>query len=104
MGSSETVSTSTEADVGIDVADFFCGCGGTSAGLEAAGMTVRLGLDLEPDAARTYRRNFPKAAFVEQDIRTAAPETVARLLTRERGRRFLREATGARAAGAHVRR
>ena len=29
----------------IRVADFFCGCGGTSAGLQAAGMEIVFGLD-----------------------------------------------------------
>lgn len=52
----------------IRVADFFCGCGGTSAGLRAAGMDIALGLDFEPEASMTYRRNFPSAAFIEQDI------------------------------------
>jgi DNA (cytosine-5)-methyltransferase 1 len=89
MGSSKAVKTGSEPDAGIDVADFFCGCGGTSAGLEAAGMTIRLGLDLEPDAACTYRRNFPQAAFVEQDIRNVVPKTVAGLLARGPGRRLL---------------
>lgn len=49
-------------------------------------MTIRLGLDLERDAAHTYRRNFSQAAFVEQDIRTVLPSTVAGLLAREPGR------------------
>ncbi len=52
--------------------DFFSGCGGTSAGFRKAGMDVRLGLDIDPEAARTFRRNFPEARFVESDIRAVS--------------------------------
>lgn len=53
----------------IRVVDFFCGCGGTSAGLRRAGMKVLLGIDRDPDAANTFRLNFPEAAMIEDDIR-----------------------------------
>jgi len=62
------MATLTDAS-GILVADFFCGCGGTSAGLQAAGMEIRLGLDFEPEASATYQRNFPDATFLESDVR-----------------------------------
>jgi DNA (cytosine-5)-methyltransferase 1 len=52
----------------IRVADFFCGCGGTSAGLKAAGMKVVFGLDNDADASATFRLNFPDACFIERDI------------------------------------
>ncbi len=61
----------------IRVADFFSGCGGTSAGLRAAGMQIIFGLDFEPSAAATFRRNFPDAVFLEKDIRLVEPEVVA---------------------------
>ena len=51
------------------VFDFFCGCGGASAGLQAAGMEIALGLDNDPDARRTFEENFPGAEFVADDIR-----------------------------------
>lgn len=38
--------------------------------MSAAGLTVRLGLDIDPDAAETFRANFPGAEFICQDIRT----------------------------------
>lgn len=53
----------------IQVFDFFSGCGGTSCGFEQAGMDIVMGLDIDPDAAQTYRLNFPKAKFIEADIR-----------------------------------
>lgn len=49
--------------------DLFSGAGGISLGLEAAGYQVLLANDLNPAAARSYRRNFPEHVFVEQDIR-----------------------------------
>jgi DNA (cytosine-5)-methyltransferase 1 len=73
----------------VDVWDFFCGCGGTSAGLSAAGMTIRGGLDLDPEAAATYRLNFPQAAFIERDIRQVAPTEVGEAITRSPDSRLL---------------
>jgi len=52
----------------MDFYDFFSGCGGTSLGMQEAGMRVRLGVDLDCDAAATYRANFPNATFIEKDI------------------------------------
>jgi len=53
----------------IQVADFFSGCGGTSAGLRQAGMQIVLGIDADPDAAATFQLNFPEAHFIQKDIR-----------------------------------
>jgi len=52
------------------VIDLFCGCGGTSAGLRAAGMKIGVGVDNDPEAAATYRHNFSNAQFFEEDVRT----------------------------------
>ena len=52
----------------VRVFDFFCGCGGSSTGLKAAGMEIAFGLDNDSDAERTFRANFPNAAFVSDDI------------------------------------
>lgn len=53
----------------IKCVDFFCGCGGTSAGLQMAGIQVAIGIDNDPDAAKTFRANFPRALMLEMDIR-----------------------------------
>ncbi|MBF0143565.1 MAG: DNA cytosine methyltransferase [Magnetococcales bacterium] len=53
----------------MDFYDFFSGCGGTSCGMRAAGLDVRLGLDIDRDAAATFQSNFPDAVFLHQDIR-----------------------------------
>lgn len=52
----------------IAVFDFFCGCGGTSAGFREAGMDIVWALDVNPAAAKTYKKNFPKAKFNELDV------------------------------------
>ena len=43
------------------VIDFFCGCGGTSSGLRAAGMSIVAGIDIDSVAIDTYKENFPEA-------------------------------------------
>ena len=42
-----------------------------------------MGLDIDPDAANTYRNNFPQAKFVESDIRSLTTDALTHLL-RER--------------------
>lgn len=61
----------------IHVYDFFCGCGGTSAGFRAAGLDIRLGIDIDPDAQRTFETNFPEAVFLRRDIFTLRLDTIA---------------------------
>ena len=52
----------------IKVFDFFCGCGGTSAGLKAAGMDIVAALDADKNAASTYKLNFPEVKFFRRKI------------------------------------
>lgn len=61
----------------IHVYDFFCGCGGTSAGFRAAGLEIRLGIDIDPDAQRTFETNFPEAVFLRRNIFTLRLDTIA---------------------------
>jgi DNA (cytosine-5)-methyltransferase 1 len=67
----------------VSVVDFFSGCGGTSLGFRQAGMSIVAGLDNDPDAASTYRSNFPEAHFLERDIRSVDIEEVRELLPRQ---------------------
>jgi len=53
----------------IAVYDFFCGCGGTSAGFNKAGLDIVFALDVDKDAAQTFKLNFPDTAFHQGDIR-----------------------------------
>ena len=64
--------------------DFFCGCGGTSAGLEKAGVEILAGIDVDPDAGRTFRKNFPDAQFILDDIRNLRPLDLQHIVDRER--------------------
>lgn len=51
-----------------NVIDLFCGCGGFSKGFEEAGFDVRFGVDLWNDAIVTYKKNFPNAVVLNEDI------------------------------------
>lgn len=50
------------------VVDFFCGCGGTSSGLEKSGMDILAGIDIDDVALATYKHNFPKSEIINQSI------------------------------------
>lgn len=67
----------------IHVYDFFCGCGGTSAGFRAADLDIRLGIDLDPDAQRTFETNFPEAIFLRRDIYNLRVETLTPYIVRD---------------------
>lgn len=68
----------------IQVIDFFSGCGGTSCGFRAAGLEILAGLDIDKDAATTYRLNFPEATFFEGDVRTMDPAVLQKVIGRRR--------------------
>jgi DNA (cytosine-5)-methyltransferase 1 len=48
--------------------DLFCGSGGVTAGLKAAGWDIAAALDYDPIAAATYRQNHPEVSLVQNDI------------------------------------
>jgi DNA (cytosine-5)-methyltransferase 1 len=56
----------------LAVADLFAGAGGISEGFRSAGFEVVAGSDLDPDAAATFKLNFPDADSVVGDIRKPA--------------------------------
>lgn len=64
----------------ISVIDFFSGCGGTSLGLQSAGMQISAGIDHDADSAKSFQLNFPNAAFIERDIRAISVEEVRGLM------------------------
>jgi DNA (cytosine-5)-methyltransferase 1 len=53
------------------VADLCCGMGGLSLAARDLGLRVAVGVDIDAHAARTFRRNFPEAEFVEGSVRSA---------------------------------
>lgn len=54
-----------------NVVDLFCGAGGLTAGLEAAGLSVLKGVDVDRDAKYAYETNTD-ATFVDVDVRSLA--------------------------------
>lgn len=64
----------------INVVDFFCGCGGTSAGLRQVGMNIVAGIDNDTDAGKTYTANFPGSTFLLKDIRDLKPSELDEFL------------------------
>lgn len=55
----------------FDAVDLFAGAGGLSIGLEAAGFTIRGAVEIDADAAATFRTRHPQAKLYEGDIATA---------------------------------
>jgi DNA (cytosine-5)-methyltransferase 1 len=53
--------------------DLFCGCGGISAGLRAAGFSVLAGVDIDPKYIATFTHNFPDAKSLQLDTSKVDP-------------------------------
>ena len=49
--------------------DLFCGVGGFSLGVEAAGFGIVLAVDSDPVNSRAYAVNFPDTAVLTTDVR-----------------------------------
>jgi DNA (cytosine-5)-methyltransferase 1 len=64
----------------IQVFDFFSGCGGTASGFRNAGLDVVFGMDIDPDAAATFKLNLPTVQFHEGDIRDLPTESLTPLI------------------------
>ncbi|KEY58968.1 DNA cytosine methyltransferase [Serratia sp. DD3] len=62
----------------MKVIDFFCGCGGASKGFELAGFEISLGIDVDQNAADSYKANFPSTEFIQDDIRNIKVKDIAK--------------------------
>lgn len=60
--------------------DLFAGAGGLSTGLRAAGFRVLAAVELDPDAAASYRANHTGALVIQKDIRRVSARSVMDLL------------------------
>lgn len=69
-----------EKEMCINVVDFFCGCGGTSAGLKKAGMNILAGIDIDARAIQTYQYNFPEAKGINADITQIEFDQLAKII------------------------
>lgn len=50
--------------------DIFSGAGGLSLGAELAGICIKCAIEINPSAAKTFKRNHPNSIVINQDIRT----------------------------------
>lgn len=60
----------------IKAIDFFCGCGGTSLGLQKAGIEVLRGIDFDPTCQEVYDVNIGPNKFLNSDITKLNPQDV----------------------------
>jgi len=60
--------------------DLFSGCGGLSEGLRQAGFKVIAGVEVDKNAAETYRMNHSDTVLFEGDIRKIDTKTILKIL------------------------
>jgi DNA (cytosine-5)-methyltransferase 1 len=70
---------------GYRVISSFSGCGGSCLGFKAAGYDVLSAIEFIPEAARTYRTNFPDTFVYEADIRDLRGEDILKRFDMRRG-------------------
>jgi len=73
------------ADGVLLAVDLFCGAGGLTVGLQAAGFSVIAGVDVHPLATRAYRDNHPDVRVWEEDVRRIDPAQFRTSLALARG-------------------
>jgi len=73
----------------INVIDFFCGCGGSSAGLEKSGMNIIAGIDIDKNALETFKHNFKSAEIFSQNIRDLIPEDLCEVIGTNKSSKLL---------------
>lgn len=63
----------------VAAVDLFCGAGGLSCGLQAAGVTVLAGADIDPACRYPFEANIAGASFLERDARLLDPDELAEI-------------------------
>lgn len=56
--------------------ELFAGCGGMSLGLKRAGFDIIYANEINPDAVKTYKKNFPDVFVQEGDIKKLNPALI----------------------------
>lgn len=56
--------------------DLFSGVGGLTAGMHEAGFQTKIAIELEPDAVKGYKMNFPNTEVFQKDIRNISKEEI----------------------------
>ena len=64
----------------LNFIDLFAGAGGLSCGLEMAGWCCLMGVENDPVAVRTFRRNHPRAEVFDDSIQNLKPRMLEELL------------------------
>ena len=77
--SSGSTTTAVPNDAAIAAIDVFCGIGGLSYGLAAAGIGVVAGIDVDGSCRFPFEANVAGAQFVERDIRDVTAEELSEL-------------------------
>lgn len=60
--------------------DLFCGAGGLSLGFDQAGFENMFAVEVNPDFAKTYARNFPRHQLIVDDIRNIEDDKIRELV------------------------
>jgi DNA (cytosine-5)-methyltransferase 1 len=61
--------------------DLFSGVGGLTTGMHEAGFQTKIAVELEPDAVKGYKLNFPETEVFQKDIRTISKEEIQEKLS-----------------------
>lgn len=64
----------------LTVVDLFSGAGGFSLGFRKAGFEIKVAIDINHSAARTYSANFPNTIVIEDDIRNISGYDIIHLV------------------------
>lgn len=70
---------------GYKMISSFSGCGGSCLGFKAAGYDVLSAIEFIPEAARTYKANFPETFVYEADIRDLSGVDILKRFNLRRG-------------------
>ena len=60
--------------MGLSVIDLFCGAGGLSAGMEAAGAEIIAGFDNDRDSLKTFQFNHKGSKAIHADLSEPLPD------------------------------
>lgn len=68
----------------LNVVDLFAGCGGLSYGFQQAGFNVLLGIDNDPDAAKTFLANHPHSKYICGDIKKITASEIKKVIGKKK--------------------
>ncbi len=70
---------------GYSAISTFSGCGGSCLGYQMAGFNIIWANEMEPNAAETYRLNFPDSIVDQRDIRDIDPQEILQAINMKPG-------------------